>query len=185
MSKLEELPENLPKPIDDGRCDHLLGLSIPAVSLSATNGKRINLNDLADQLVIYCYPMTGRTDKELPKGWEDIPGARGCTPQACSFRDHYSELRELQFSVFGLSTQSTEYQTEVVDRLHLPYPLISDENLEFTSALNLPTFQVENMELLSRLTLIFIKGKIVKYFYPVFPPNENINQVIDWIRKNP
>lgn len=184
MNTLEQLPKDLPKPIDDGKCNHLIGQEIPKIKLSATNGKIINLGSLTDSLVIYCYPMTGRPDKELPKGWEEIPGARGCTPQACSFRDHYLELKKLQFDVCGLSVQSTAYQLEVVDRLHLPYPLLSDENLKFASTLQLPTFQVEKMELIKRLTLIFSEGKIVKYFYPIFPPDENINQVIEWIHEN-
>ncbi|WP_347374579.1 peroxiredoxin [Aequorivita sp. Q41] len=184
MNKLEKLPANLPKPVDDGKCNHLLGMEIPTIKLWATDGKQVELANFKENLVIYCYPMTGRPDTELPNGWEEIPGARGCTPQACSFRDHYSELKTLQFEVFGISTQSSEYQKEVSERLHLPYVLLSDDNLKFVSALKLPTFQVGQMELIKRLTLIFKKGKVVKYFYPVFPPDENINQVIRWINNN-
>jgi peroxiredoxin len=182
-NKLRPLSNSLPEPIDDGKCDHLLGKKIPKLKLLATNGKEVDLSAFSENMVIYCYPMTGRSDRKLPEKWEEIPGAMGCTPQACSFRDHYSELKDLQFDVFGLSTQSTEYQKEVVDRLHLPYPLLSDEELKFTSALKLPTFKVLKMELMKRLTLIFEKGKISKYFYPVFLPNENVYEVIEWISK--
>lgn len=184
MSKLEILPKDLPEPIDDGKCEHLKEKSIPDIQLLATNGKLIQLKNTSDNLVICCYPMTGRPDVNLPDEWEQIPGARGCTPQACSFRDHYQELKDLNFSVFGLSTQSTEYQREAVERLHLPFPLLSDEKLEFISALKLPTFTVDNLILIKRLTLIIQQGKIVKYFYPVFPPDENINEVIKWITQN-
>jgi peroxiredoxin len=182
MSKLEQLPGDLPVPTDDGACSHLLGQTIPDIALSATNGELINLRDLKGRLVIYCYPMTGRPDVKLPDGWEQIPGARGCTPQSCSFRDHYIELQTLNTSVYGLSTQTTEYQREAKERLHLPYDLLSDKDLLFSGALKLPYHFVDNMTLIKRVTLIFEDGKIVKYFYPVFPPDKNIDQVIDWLK---
>lgn len=184
MTVLENLPPGLPIPLDDGACNHLPGKPIPPVTLAATNGTRISLKDLKGLVVIYCYPMTGRPDIKLPDGWEQIPGARGCTPQSCSFRDHYSELQKLNTTVFGLSTQATDYQKEAKERLHLPYDLLSDTKLEFAKALQLPFLLVDNMTLIKRVTLIFYKGKIVKYFYPVFPPDKNIDQVIAWINDN-
>jgi peroxiredoxin len=183
-SVLESLPNNLPVPIDDGACDHLLGVALPNISLLATNGEYVDLAQINDRLVIYCYPMTGRPDISLPEGWEQIPGARGCTPQACSFRDHYNELKNLGARVFGLSTQVSEYQKEAKERLHLPFELLSDENLTFGSELSLPVMKIENMHLLKRLTLVFDKGKVVKYFYPVFPPDKNIDDVIAWLKSN-
>jgi peroxiredoxin len=184
LSGLENLPNDLPVPIDDGACSHLLGFTLLDISLLATNGSNINLKSIEGLLVIYCYPMTGRPDISLPDGWEQIPGARGCTPQACSFRDHYAELQQLNTTVFGLSTQRTEYQKEAKDRLHLPFDLLSDEKLEFANMLSLPNMEVENMKLLKRVTLIFQDGKIVKYFYPVFPPDKNIDDVKSWIKSN-
>jgi peroxiredoxin len=183
-SVLESLPNNLPVPMDDGACDNLLGVELPNISLLATNGEYIDLGAVNDRLVIYCYPMTGRPDVSLPEGWEQIPGARGCTPQACSFRDHYNELKNIGTTVFGLSTQANEYQKEAKERLHLPFELLSDENLVFANALSLPVMKIENMHLLKRLTLIFDKGKVVKYFYPVFPPDKNIDDVIAWLKNN-
>jgi peroxiredoxin len=184
MTVLENLPADLPIPIDDETCNHLLGRQIPNVSLSCTDETTIYLQDLKGRLVIYCYPMTGRPDIKLPEGWEQIPGARGCTPQSCSFRDHYNELQKLKTNVFGLSTQTTEYQKEVKERLHLPYELLSDKDLLFANSLQLPFHLVDNMTLTKRVTLIFDEGKIVKYFYPVFPADKNIDQVIDWLKDN-
>ncbi len=184
MTVLENLPADLPVPIDDGVCNHLPGRQIPNVILSSTSDTKINLQDVKRRIVIYCYPMTGRPDVNLPGGWEQIPGARGCTPQSCSFRDHYNELQILHTKVFGLSTQTTDYQKEAKDRLHLPYDLLSDKDLEFANALQLPFHFVDSMTLLKRVTLIFDEGKIVKYFYPVFPPDKNIDQVIEWLKDN-
>jgi peroxiredoxin len=179
-----ELPEDLPIPHDDGACNHLLGLSIPKILLRATNNELVNLSELDGCLVVYCYPMTGRPDKNLPDGWNEIPGARGCTPQSCSFRDHYHELQALNTKVFGLSTQSSEYQKEAKTRLHLPFDLLSDLELQFTNALKLPSLFIDNMTLVKRITIIFENGKITKFFYPVFPPDNNIDQVLHWLKTN-
>jgi peroxiredoxin len=170
---LYQLPADLPVPIDDGACDHLVGLRIPLVALPSTSGRLVDLFALMDRTVLYCYPRTGRPDVEPPAGWNDIPGARGCTPQACAFRDHYQELRALGADVFGVSTQDTGYQREAVSRLHLPFELLSDERFELTEALQLPTFEVGGMRLLKRLTLIIEDGRVVKVFYPVFPPDRH------------
>ena len=140
---------------------------------------------LTRRTVVYCYPRTGEPGRDPPKGWNDIPGARGCTPQACSFRDHYRELQACGVEVFGLSTQSTEYQREAVERLHLPFELLSDLELALTNALQLPTFEVESMTLIKRLTLIIHAGRIEKVFYPVFPPDKHVEEVIELLSLNP
>ena len=183
MEKLTQLPTDLPVPIDDGACNHLLGVSLSSIALVSTQGKWVNLSTIVGRVVVYCYPMTGRPDTPLPDGWEMIPGARGCTPQSCSFRDHYQELNELNVNVFGLSTQSTEYQLEAKKRLHLPFELLSDCELNLTKMLKLPTFEIEGQLLIKRVTLIIENGKIIKVFYPVFPPDQNADQVIDWLKK--
>jgi peroxiredoxin len=182
---LYELPPGLPVPIDDGACDHLPGARLPAVSLASTSGRTVNLGALPELTVIYCYPRTGRPDVEIPKGWNQIPGARGCTPQACAFRDHFQELRQLGAQVFGLSTQTTDDQREAVERLHLPMELLSDTELRFARALRLPTFEVESMVLIKRLTLVALHGRIIKLFYPVFPPDKNAEDVVAWIQQQP
>lgn len=176
-----ELPENIPVPVDDGACAHLTGMRIPAVPLMATSGRLINLADLPGTTVVYCYPRTGRPDVEPPKGWNEIPGARGCTPQSCAYRDHYHELRALDARVLGLSTQTTEDQQEAAQRLQLPFELLSDSRLEFARSLRLPTFQVESITCVKRLTLILRDGRIEKVFYPVFPPDKNAEDVIEWL----
>lgn len=180
--QLTNLPQDLPVPVDDGLSDHLLGMRWPSDSLPATNEKAVDLAEFDGFVVVYVYPMMGRPDVPLPDQWDDIPGARGCTPQACSFRDHYQELRQLNAQVFGLSVQSTEYQIEAQQRLHLPFELLSDSNLTLKSTLDLPTFEVANMQLYKRITLIIKDGCICKVFYPVFPPNENPQAVVDWLR---
>lgn len=181
---LYTLPDNLPVPVDDGACNHLPGMELPAVSLPATSGRLISLADLPALTVLYCYPRTGQPDKEVPAGWNDIPGARGCTPQACTFRDDYGVLKNLGAEVFGVSTQTTEYQLEAVERLHLPFELLSDAELKFSNALRLPTFRVEAMTLIKRLTLIVANKTIAKIFYPVFPPDRNAADVVDWLNHN-
>jgi len=181
---LVTIPSNLPVPIDDGACDHLEGLNIPNIDLPSTQGVLINPASITGLLVFFCYPMTGRPGRILPKGWIDIPGAAGCTPQTCSFRDRYSDLQRMDATVLGLSTQSREDQTEAVLRLRLPYTLVSDINFRFSDSLNLPTFEIENLRLIKRLTLIIIDGVIKKCFYPIFPPDKNIEKVITWISKN-
>ena len=179
---LTNLPDSLPVPIDDGGANHLKGVNLPTLTLTATNGEAVTLSDIAGTVIIYIYPMTGRPDVALPNGWEQIPGARGCTPQACSFRDHYDEVSSLGASIYGLSCQSSDYQAEAKTRLHLPFQLLSDETLALKDALSLPTMLVEEMELYKRLTLIAIDGKIEKVFYPVFPPDKNVNDVLAWLQ---
>jgi len=179
---LSKLPSGLPRPADDGAAEHLVGTFLPELSLHATDGTLVNLGALKGRFVIYIYPMTGRPDVALPDGWDGIPGARGCTPQSCSFRDHYGELRELETDVFGLSAQTSEYQREARDRLHLPFQLLSDSELEPKNMLRLPTFVAAGMELFKRLTLITENGKIQKVFYPVFPPDQNADDVLAWLR---
>lgn len=182
---LYELPKDLPVPVDDGACDHLLGMQLPSVSLASTDGRMVDLKSLPGRSVVYCYPRTGQPDKEPPEGWNEIPGARGCTPQSCAFRDHHRELQKLGARLFGLSTQSTEYQREAVERLHLSFELLSDADLVFTRALRLPTFKVDSMILIKRLTLILLDGRAEKVFYPVFPPDKNAREVIEWLSRNP
>jgi peroxiredoxin len=183
MQKLDLLPDNLPIPTDDGACRHLLGKNLPSIQLPATSGSSINLAELTAWLVVYCYPMTGQPNIPLPKNWDDIPGARGCTPQSCAFRDNYQALAKLA-EVFGLSTQSTQYQQEAAARLHLPFPLLSDQNLEFTKALTLPTFTVEHLRLNKRLTIIAFDGVIKHCIYPVFPPDKNAEEVLNWLQQH-
>ncbi|MGI8910980.1 MAG: peroxiredoxin [Rubrobacteraceae bacterium] len=179
---LQSLPDNLPMPTDDGASDHLPGMTLPSVPLTSTSGETVDLSKMTGTSVVYCYPMTGRPDLELPENWDDIPGARGCTPQSCAFRDHHDEIQALGARVFGVSTQSTEYQREVVERLHLPYELLSDEGLAFAKALDLPAFEVEGMTLIKRLTLVIEDRTIKKVFYPVFPPDANAAEVAAWLR---
>ena len=179
---LSQLPPDLPRPVDDGAAVHLSGTDLPTIALSCTDGSIVNLKELKGCWVIYFYPMTGRPDISLPDGWDEIPGARGCTPQSCSFRDHYGELKKLGAGVLGLSAQSTEYQREARDRLHLPFQLLSDSALQLKDMLRLPTFMVAGMELFKRLTVIADNGKIHKVFYPVFPPDRNVDDVLAWLR---
>jgi peroxiredoxin len=176
-----ELPDDLPVPEDDGAAYHLPGMRLPSVPLASTSGEIVDLSALPGRTVVYCYPMTGRPDRSLPAGWDEIPGARGCTPQSCSFRDHHAELRSLGASVFGSSTQDTEYQREAATRLHLPFALLSDSDLAFAGALGLPTFEVDGMVLLKRLTLVIDEGWIEKVFYPVFPPDRSAEEVVAWL----
>ncbi len=181
---LETLPSDLPAPLDDHACDHLPGMRLPAVKLPATSGKLVDLSRLKGWVVVYAYPRTGRPGKAAPDGWDLIPGARGCTPQSCAFRDHYEELQAVGAEVFGLSTQDTAYQHEALDRLHLPFSLLSDSEFKLSTALHLPTFEVAGMTLIKRLTLISHNGKIEKVFYPVFPPDQNAGEVLDWLREH-
>ena len=179
---LYELPKNLPVPQDDGACAHLTGMRVPPLALPSTSGGTVDLSVQPGRIVVFCYPRTGLPDRPTVHGWDQIPGARGCTPQACAFRDHYAELKSFGIAeVFGLSTQDTAYQREAVDRLHLPFALLSDEKLEFAKALNLPTFEVEGVTLIKRLTLVMHGGKIEHVFYPVFPPDANAPAVIHWL----
>lgn len=177
------LPPELPVPVDDGAADHLRGLQLPSIPLLATDGTWIGLASLPGRSVVYIYPRTGRPDQPIPTGWDEIPGARGCTPQSCAFRDHHAEIAALGARVFGLSTQDTEYQREAAARLHLPFPLLSDADFHLTEALHLPTFEVEGMTLIKRMTWIVREGRIEHVFYPVFPPDQNATDVIAWVKE--
>lgn len=173
----------IPAPKDDGAADHLRGLVLSSVPLPATNGDTVDLAALPGRTVVYVYPRTGRPDQANPEGWDMIPGARGCSPQSCAFRDHHAELCALGVAqLFGLSTQDTAYQREAAARLHLPFPLLSDADLRFAGALGLPTFEAVGMMLLKRLTLVIDAGRISHVFYPVFPPDENADAVIAWLK---
>lgn len=176
-----QLPTDLPVPVDDGACNHLRGLRLPDIMLLSTAGTMVKLVALPGRTVVYCYPRTGQPDQAVPAGWDLIPGARGCTPQSCAFRDHYQELQQLHSDVYGLSTQDTDYQREAATRLHLPFPLLSDADLTFTKVLRLPTFIFDGMILIKRVTLIIEDGQIIKVFYPVFPPDQNAAEVIAWL----
>jgi len=179
------LPAGIPVPQDDGAARHLTGMRLPDLALPATRGGAINLALLAGRTVLYIYPRTGVPGVDLPPGWDDIPGARGCTPQSCGFRDHFAEVKALGAShLFGLSTQDTDYQREAAERLHLPFAILSDAKLAFARALNLPTFSVAGMTLLKRMALVIDDGIIDKVFYPVFPPDKNAAEVMAWLRSH-
>lgn len=172
----------IPAPFDDGSANHLDGMSVPNVALPSTGGGQVNLGHLRGWSILYCYPMTGRPDASLPDGWDDIPGARGCTPQSCAFRDLSQELAGNGVSaVFGISTQNTEYQQEAADRLHLPFALLSDAELQLTTALRLPTMEVYCKLLIRRLTLVLHHTRVKRVFFPVFPPDRNAADVLKFM----
>ena len=178
------LPDNLPIPQDDGAARHLKGARLPDIVLAATNATAVNLSKLDGRTVVYVYPRTGRPGQDLPTGWDGIPGARGCTPQSCSFRDHFAEIKGLGVKhLFGLSTQDLAYQREAVDRLHLPFPILSDASLLLTRALNLPTFSVDGMTLIKRMAWVIDGGVFTHVFYPVFPPDRSAAEVIAWLKQ--
>ena len=176
----------IPAPVDDGSTRHLLGASMAAVPLHATDGRQVDLATLQGRSIVYAYPRTGEPGKiALVDDWDMIPGARGCTPQTCAFRDLFAELKAAgAMQVFGLSTQSNAYQTEMASRLHLPFPVLSDEKLALTRALNLPTMQVAGLTMIKRLALIIDDGRITHVFYPVFPPDRNAGDVLAWLKEN-
>ena len=177
-----ELPDDLPVPADDGAADHLPGMALPAIALPATDGASVRLDRLPGRTVVFAYPRTGRPGEEPPGGeadWNAIPGARGCTPEACSFRDEHARFGALGAQVFGLSTQDTEYQREAAERLHLPYPLLSDAELRLVDALRLPTFEVEGLTLIRRLTLFLADGRVEDVQYPVFPPDRGAEMALE------
>jgi peroxiredoxin len=179
------LPPDIPVPQDDGRARHLTGAKLPDIALPATDGRMVNLSKLKGRTVLYVYPRTGVPGVDAPPGWDQIPGARGCTPQSCGFRDHFAELKALGVAnVFGLSTQDTAYQSEAAARLHLPFAILSDAELDFASSLHLPLFMTSGMTLLARMALVIEDGGIVKVFYPVFPPDKNAEEVVAWLRGN-
>jgi peroxiredoxin len=177
------LPAGLPAPQDDGAARHLEGMKLPSLGLAATDGSEVDLAALSGRTIVYIYPRTGRPGQPLPEGWDAIPGARGCTPQSCSFRDHFAELKALGVShLYGMSTQDSGYQREAVERLHLPFAILSDAGLQITRALRLPTFAVDGMTLQKRMVLVIDDGVIAKVFYPVFPPDESAGVVAAWLR---
>jgi peroxiredoxin len=186
MSKAQnylELPNDLPVPQDDGAAKNLPGTKLPQLVLAATGGSKVDLSRMKGRTVVYAYPRTGVPGQPLLEGWDAIPGARGCTPQSCGFRDHFAELRKAGVDhLFGLSTQDSDYQRELAERLHLPFAILSDAGLAFTNALRLPTFEVEGMTLLKRLTLVIDNGEITHVFYPVFPPDKSAQEVVDWLQ---
>jgi peroxiredoxin len=183
---LMTLPADLPVPVDDGACDHLPGAAMPPIGLAATDGSVVRLDAPSDgRTVVFAYPRTGEPDRDPPGGlaaWDAIPGARGCTPQACAYRDHHAELRAAGATVFGLSTQDSAYQREMAERLELPFPVLSDERLELAGALRLPTFEHAGLTLFKRHTLVIHDGRIEHVFYPVFPSDRDAAQVLDWLR---
>lgn len=177
----------IPAPTDDGGAAHLAGMTVPRIGLRATDDSVVTLSSLKGRTVVFAYPRTGEPGKiSLVDDWDMIPGARGCTPQTCSFRDLFADLKAAGAAhVFGLSTQSNEYQTEMASRLHLPFPVLSDEKLELTRALNLPTMEVAGLTLIKRLALIIDDARIAHVFYPVFPPDRNAGDVLEWLKDNP
>ncbi len=177
----------IPAPVDDGAASHLAGATVPAVALPATDGTTVTVTSLKGRIVVFAFPRTGQPGKaSLVDDWDMIPGARGCTPQTCSFRDLFADLKGAGAQrVFGLSTQSTAYQREMVERLHVPFAVLSDEKLELTRAMRLPTMQVAGQALIKRLALVIDDGRITKAFYPVFPPDRNAGDVLAWLRANP
>ena len=184
LADFTQLPEGLPVPVDDGAADHLRGQPVPGLTLSSTDGESVRLRQLAgERTVIYVYPMSGRPGVALPPGWDEIPGARGCTTEACDFRDHYRELMDAGASaVYGLSSQDTAYQQEFVERLGLPFPILSDPELLLAQEPGLPTFEVEGQTLYKRITLVITGGLIEHAFYPIFPPNEHATEVLGWLQ---
>jgi len=177
------LPDNLPVPKDDGAARHLPGCRLPDLALPATDGQAVNLAKLVGRTVLYVYPRTGRPGQPLPTGWDGIPGARGCTPQSCGFRDHFAELKRLGVAqLYGLSTQTSAYQREAVERLHLPFPVLSDDDLKLTRAMKLPTFEVDGMTLIKRMAWVIDNGVISHVFYPVFPPDKSAEEVVSWLQ---
>lgn len=186
MTDLTKLPDNLPAPKNDGACDHLLGKTVPSIALLATDGSRVDLSSFTDRrVVVYAYPMTASPGVHIPEGWDMIPGARGCTSQACDFRDHYQQIKQHGAETFGLSIQGHDPQKETSARLHLPFLLLSDADMRLTKELELPTFTVEDYTLLKRHTLIIRAGVIEHLFYPVFPPNRHAKDIISWLENNP
>jgi peroxiredoxin (alkyl hydroperoxide reductase subunit C) len=177
------LPAGLPVPADDGAAAHLTGMKLPSIALPATTGGAVDLSAQRRLNVVFAYPRTGRPGEDpLTPDWDAIPGARGCTPHTCGFRDLFAEFRALKCAVYGLSTQDPAYQKEMTERLHVPFPVLSDAQLELTRALRLPTFTVAGEVLLKRLAWVADDGRITKVFYPIFPPDKNAEEVLSWLR---
>jgi peroxiredoxin len=178
------LPKDLPVPEDDGACAHLPGKDLPALALASTAGRMVRLDEQSrSRTVFFFYPRSGRPGVTIPAEWDRIPGARGCTPHSCAYRDHYAEFQKLQTAVFGVSSQDTPYQQEFARRTNLPYEILSDEQYKLTDALRLPTFVFEGRRLIKRLALVAERGRIVQVFYPVFPPDRNAETVLSWLKQ--
>ena len=178
------LPADLPAPQDDGAARHLVGMKLPDIALAATNGTEVRLSTLKGRTIVYVYPRTGRPGQALPTGWDAIPGARGCTPQSCGFRDHFAELKQLGVgALYGLSTQDIAYQREAAERLHLPFAILSDADLKLARAMRLPTFTVDGMTLIKRMAWVIDDGVVSQVFYPVFPPDRSASEVIGWLKR--
>ena len=182
MADFSSLPPDLPEPIDDGAANHLEGSTVPRLTVASTAGAEVDLRASSSWTVIYAYPMTGKPGAPLPPGWNEFPGARGCTPQSCSFRDRYTELAALGARVVGLSSSSLEFQREAKQRLALPFELLADPELEVAEALRLPTFTLGGATYYKRLTMLIRDDLIKKVFYPVFPPHLNASDVVAWLR---
>jgi peroxiredoxin len=176
---------SLPVPQEDGACDHLPGCSLPSILLPSTAGRLVNLAALTTPTVIFFYPRNAQPHEAVPEDWNAIPGARGCTPHSCGFRDLNQEFKSLGFQVFGASTQTTDYQKELVDRMHLPFEILSDANFKLVDALQLPTFEYRGLRLVKRMTWIIENGRITRVFYPVFPPHKNADEVLNWLKARP
>lgn len=173
----------VPQPTDDGKTNHLIGMALPQISLTATNGEQIDLSTYKDYTVVFVYPRTGQPGlAPLLDNWNEIPGALGCTPQSCSFRDNFTYFKQHKINVFGMSVQDTAYQNELVQRLHLPYQILSDDKFQLTNYLRLPTFQAGQIKLLKRMSIIIHNGNIKHVIYPVFPPDKNAALVIEWFQ---
>ncbi len=179
------LPRDLPAPEDDGACDHLLDQPLPSLALPSSQGGTVDLAGLAGRSVVFCFPRAAQPGVPMPADWDQTPGARGCTPQAAAFRDHYDDIRALHAGLFGLSTQTAVQQGEIATRLQLPFPLLSDSALAFATALRLPVFEQAGQRMIKRLTLIIADGRIEKVFYPVFPPDLNAEEVVVWLLAHP
>lgn len=188
MNDYRSLPDNLPEPENDGAAEHLQGQPLPALTLATSDDATVDLSGLGvGRTIIYIYPLTGLPGQDLPDGWDAIPGARGCSTEACDFRDHHADLhRAGAIRIYGMSSQSTAYQAEVVERLRLPFAMISDPTFSFADALRLPTFSAPGHDrLFSRLTLVIRDSVIEHVFYPIFPPNTHAEHVLDWLTAHP
>lgn len=187
MTDLNALPDDLPVPVEDGAADHLPHTSLPALALVATDGETVELDQLGPgRSVLYFYPLTARPGVDLPDGWDDIPGAQGCTTEARAFRDHHADLVAAGAeTVYGVSSQDTDYQRELIDRLKLPFSMLADPDFTIAGALELPTFTAGGKRLYSRLTLIVDGGRVEHVFYPIFPPSAHAQEVHAWLHANP
>ncbi len=180
------LPPDLLVPEDDGACDHLVGMEIPSIALASAKDRLVNVREASrDQAVFFFYPRTGKSGTPIPRGWNEIPGARGCTPQSCSYRDHYGEFKKLGFDIYGVSAQNLEEQREFAKREHIPYELLNDSKFELVKELRLPTFEFESKMHIKRLSLVVRHGRIEKVFYPVFPPNMNAELMLRYLKGKP